>query len=331
MVYFPKQIEIEIQYKGQVIPTRGAWIEYEINNKDEWYAKIDKSKKIPLTTFLRAIGLNTNKDILELFGRTEYLEKTFMKDDSFGTDDALEQLYDKLRQGEKSTPDQVRQFLCARLFDPKRYDLASVGRYKFNKKLDVLERIPSSEYRNLVLAEDIIDPDTGEVIFEENTVLSHELIETLRQNRRLIRRELFTKDEERDQLLDPTQDVIVEVLKIKRVHDPEGRVISIVGNNQDVRVLDKQERDAILSQIKNEDDRRQKEFELDEQDRFAKVINISDILASVSYYMNLYSHILGHIDDIDHLGNRRLRLIGELLQNQFRIGLAKMEKNIRMQ
>lgn len=336
-VFFSKNVDQKSgkdQFKGQLIPTRGAWIEYEINNRDEWYAKLDKSKKIPLTTFLRAIGLNTNKDIIDLYGRSEFLEKTFMKDDSFGTDDALEQLYDKLRQGEKSTPDQVRQFLCSRLFDPKRYDLASVGRYKVNKKLDVLERVNTDISNKWLFAEDIIDPLTGEVVYEEGEQIDREKVEFLRENRHLIRKELFAKEEEREQILDPTQDVILEILKIKKTNDD--RVVHLVGNNQEIRVLDKVEKEAILNNIADLDKRRMKEHELDELEKHAKVINISDILASVSYYMNLHlNHSMklheeiGHIDDIDHLGNRRLRLIGELLQNQFRIGLAKMEKNIR--
>jgi len=342
-VFFSKEIDPKsgkVQYKGQVIPTRGAWIEYEINNKDEWYAKLDKSKKIPLTTFLRAMGLNTNRDIIEKFGRTEYLEKTFMKDDSFGTDDALEQLYDKLRQGEKSTPEQVRLFLTARLFDPKRYDLASVGRYKVNKKLDVLERIPSTKFGTWVFATDIVDPETGEIVIEQNTPITPEIVKFLRNNRRLIREEMLPEDEI-DQLLDPRQardGLMLEILRIKRLND--NTVIHLVGNDQRVRAaLTEEEKAEILAQCQNDYERslKEKEFlEIEELSKYEKVITLSDIFASVSYYMNLYvrlphdnRQVVGQIDDIDHLGNRRLRLIGELLQNQFRIGLSKMEKNIR--
>lgn len=279
----------QVLFSGQVIPTRGAWIEYETGTRNIWYAKLDRSKKIPLTTFLRAMGLNANKDITELFGEYEFLTNTFEKDDAFGSDDALEQLYDKLRPGEKSTPDGARSYLVGRLFDNRRYDLASVGRYKVNKKLDVLSRLEQIKGTKYHLNQDIVDQETGEVLFAKGDVISKELIETLKNNRKLIR-----KTFEYEQMLEGTS-VVLETIAVYE-DKKEGRVeIKLVGNDQ--------------SEMRNH-------------------ITLSDILASVSYYMNLH-HGIGAIDDIDHLGNRRLRLIGELLQNQFRIGLTKMEKNVR--
>ena len=277
----------KINYKGQVIPTRGAWIEFETGTRDIWYVKLDRSKKIPLTAFLRAIGLNSNREIAELFGRNEYLENTFEKDETFGSDDALEQLYDKLRPAEKSTPDGARQFLCGRLFDTRRYDLASVGRYKVNKKLDVLDRIHS--IGKVKFAQDIVDADTGEVKFEKGTLITDTILDYLRENRKL-----FRKTYTYEQMLEGNS-VVLETIRVAYVRDHNEKELNIVGNDQSEE---------------------------------ANHITLSDILASVGYYHNLHEGI-GSTDDIDHLANRRLRLIGELLQNQFRIGLTKMEKNIR--
>jgi DNA-directed RNA polymerase subunit beta len=292
-VFFSKTIDKksgQVQFYGQVIPTRGAWIEFELGTKDIWYAKLDRSKKIPLTTFLRAMGLNSNKDIISLYGSSPFMTNTLDKDEAFGSDDALEQLYDKLRPGEKATPENARTYLCSRLFDTRRYDLASVGRYKVNKKLDVLERINALGHGNTWLLEDLIDSETGEVVYPKGTTITKEIADEL-----ALKRELFRQVLEYDQMLQGNS-VTLEILKIgfKDSHGLEHEV-KIIGNDQ------------------RED---------------ANHITLSDILASVSYYMNLHEGV-GKIDDIDHLGNRRLRLIGELLQNQFRIGLTKMEKNVR--
>lgn len=280
----------QIQFYGQVIPTRGAWIEFELGTRDIWYAKLDRSKKIPLTTFLRAMGLNTNRDIIELYGNNYFMNNTFDKDEAFGSDDALEQLYDKLRPGEKATPEGARTYLSSRLFDTRRYDLASVGRYKVNKKLDVLDRVALIGIDKCQLASDIIDPDTGEVVYPEDTVVTKEVFEWLQKNR-----QYFRIKKEYEQLIEDNS-VVLEILDIK-YHDAHGieKNLRLVGNDQSETV---------------------------------NHITLSDIFASVGYYINLHDNV-GKTDDIDHLGNRRLRLIGELLQNQFRIGLTKMEKNVR--
>ncbi|NLD26281.1 MAG: DNA-directed RNA polymerase subunit beta, partial [Acholeplasmataceae bacterium] len=280
----------QIQYYGQIIPTRGAWIEFEMGTKEIWYAKLDRSKKIPLTTFLRAMGLNTNKDIMDLYGTDRLLMNTFEKDETFGTDDALEQLYDKLRPGEKATPEGARNYLGSRLFDNRRYDLASVGRYKVNKKLDIMDRIMVIGIDKCRLASDLIDQETGEVIYPGGTLIDRKLYDYLRNHR-----ELYRYKKEYEQMLEGNS-VILEILEVEYTnHHGEKKVVKLIGNDQ--------------SQTVNH-------------------VTLSDILAAVGYYINLHDGI-GKIDDIDHLGNRRLRLIGELLQNQFRIGLTKMEKNVR--
>ena len=311
------------QFYGQIIPTRGAWIEFETGSRDVWYAKLDKSKKICLTTFLRALGLISNKNIYSLFGHNKYFEATFSKDESLGSDDALKFLYEKLRPGEKASPENARNYIGSRLFDPRRYDLASVGRYKVNVKLDVLDRIRyvQSNFNNayatlkhidnmeasqvnemldeklgLVYTEDknFVYADSGEVCFayvaNKGYELTDEFIDFIAQNRYLILHE-----HKYGLMMDETDSVLLECMDVTYEVNHEVKKSKIIGNDN--------------SEVKEH-------------------VTISDILAGVSYYINLHDGI-GRVDDIDHLGNRRLRLIGELLQNQFRQGLAKMEKNVK--
>lgn len=280
----------QVLYSGQIIPTRGAWIEFEMGTRDIWYAKLDRSKKIPLTAFLRAMGLNSNREIVDLYGNSTFMMNTFEKDETFGADDALEQLYEKLRPGEKATPENARNYLAGRLFDNRRYDLASVGRYKVNKKLDVLDRILHIGFDRCWLAADLADPETGEVVFPARTVISKDVFNRLRENRHL-----FRVKKEYEQMLQGNS-VVLEILEVGyKEKNGEERTVKLVGNDQNQTVTH---------------------------------ITLSDILAAVGYFINLHEG-LGKTDDIDHLGNRRLRLIGELLQNQFRIGLTKLEKNVR--
>ncbi|MFA6661800.1 MAG: hypothetical protein WCS56_02050, partial [Bacilli bacterium] len=310
-VYFSKEVDKkngEIRYAGQIIPTRGAWIEFEIGKKNSWYAKLDRSNRIPLTNFIRAVGINRNPDMVDLFGHSEFLEKTFKEDESMGSDQAVALLYQKLRPGEKYTSDGAREYIAARLFENRRYDLANVGRYKVNKKLDIFSRLNALVEKEVYYAgnEDLFMPDeidsvTGEVLTKGAVVLK--------------RGELITKEKadilynNRDKLLRVTKSykkmligdsVILETInvckaKLNKKNEFKDKVIHLIGNDPHETV---------------------------------NHITISDILAATGYYMNLYDGV-GTVDDIDHLGNRRLRLIGELLQNQFRIGLAKLEKNVR--
>ena len=279
----------QVLYSGQVIPTRGAWIEFEMGKKNVWYAKLDRSNRIHLVSFLRAMGLNSKKDITRLYGEPEYLKNTFKEDDSFGTDDALGALYDRLRPGEKSTPDGARNYIASRLFDTRRYDLAGVGRYKVNKKLDLLARLQSFSGK-MFFANDVINNETGEVVYAKGDEITKSVIQDLREHRN----ELLLHTHEYDQMLEGNS-VKLETLVVTVEKDGKQKEVHLVGNDQNETV---------------------------------NHITLSDIFAACGYYMNLYDG-LGTTDDIDHLGNRRLRLIGELLQNQFRIGLAKMEKNVR--
>lgn len=280
----------QMRYSGQIIPTRGAWIEFELGSKDIWYAKFDRSKKIPLTSFIRALGINSNARIIDLFGEHDFLFNTFLKDQTFGEDDAIKELYDKLRPGEKTSAETARKFIASRIFEVRRYDLASVGRYKVNKKLDVVMRAVGHK-----LANDFVNPITGEVIlprgkeikFSDNP--SENTVRILEENRSFLR-----KMREYELMLEGTSVVLEELDILVKTSNGE-KVVRIIGNDQ--------------REARNH-------------------ITISDILASISYYINLHDGV-GKIDDIDHLGNRRLRLIGELLQNQFRIGLTKLEKNVR--
>jgi DNA-directed RNA polymerase subunit beta len=363
--YFTSELDKKlnmVKYMAQVIPTRGAWIEYELGSKNIMYAKLDRSKKVPMTTMMRALGLGKKKDILEVFGKSTYLEATFEKDETKNSDEAIVDLYSKLRQGEKVPADAAREFIRMRLFERRRYDLAAVGRYKFNKKLDVLTRI-HGQYTSV----DVVDPNTGEVIIPEKTKITREVIQTLRENRHALRREIISKEESLQNetpdeilatrlpdggetlytkeniinlrtgeiLVSKNTEVTDEVIAIlrrtrqsldekvikyflsgdiyQREREREGVIVEMI----EVTVKDEETEKIIPVKVIGNDQRETKEY-----------ITLSDIVASMSYYLNLYDG-LGQTDDIDHLGNRRLRLIGELLKNQFRIGLARAEKNIK--
>ena len=191
--YFTSELDKklnQVKYMAQVIPTRGAWIEYELGSKNIMYAKLDRSKKVPMTTMMRALGFSKKKDIYEVFGKSVYMDATFDKDETKNADEAIVDLYSKLRQGEKVPADAAREFIRMRLFERRRYDLAAVGRYKFNKKLDVLSRILGT-----YTATDIVDPDTGEVIIAEKTKITKEVIQKLRENRHLLRKEVISKED----------------------------------------------------------------------------------------------------------------------------------------
>ena len=294
--YYSKELDKKTQtshFAGQIIPTRGAWIEYEVGAKDVLYAKLDRSKKIPLTTFIRMFGLSDNKSITDLFGYKDLFEETFNKDTSHSSEEAVIEIYAKLRQGEKSPVDGARELIKTRLFDDKRYDLAEVGRYKYNKKFNVLGRL-----KNLYCAKDIVNPETKEVLVKKGEQFVGDYFERLNNEafHRAVRKNIKL-----DANLEDSETVALEIVEVTQRplegKDKDNKIIRIVGNDQ--------------SEANNK-----------------LHITISDILASAGYFLNLFDGI-GSLDDIDHLGNRRLRLIGELLKNQFRIGLTKLEKNIK--
>ena len=267
---------------SQIIPTRGTWLEYELDARDVIYVRIDRTRKVPITTLLRAIGLSSDQDIMDVFGENKYIENTIHKDANKNTDEALIDIHSKLRPGEPSTLDSAKNQLITRFFDAFRYDLARVGRYKFNRKLNVVDRL-----LGCTLAETI--KDGKKVVAEKGTVVTKEVLETLKPvlesgygvKEVLINRELDTYDK-------------VQVIQVYSKVNPD-QVIPVIGNDQTIDI---------------------------------KRLTISDIYASVSYYLNLLEGI-GNFDEIDHLSNRRVRQVGELLQNQFRIGISRIERVIR--
>ena len=268
---------------SQIIPTRGTWLEFEVDARDVLYVRIDRTRKVTLTTLLRAFGLSSDDEIFAMFGEDDYLKNTIAKDSTKNTDEALIEIYEKLRPGEPATLDSSKNQIITRFFDEFRYDLAKVGRYKFNRKLNIIDRL-----LNQTLAEDICDSD-GVVIFEAGTQITKanldQLKEVLAQGYGLT--EVTVNDE-----LDTYNKV--QIVKIVDPSDKKKKLI-VIGNDQSIDV---------------------------------KRLTISDVYASVSYYLNLL-HGVGNYDEIDHLGNRRIRQVGELLQNQFRIGVSRMERVIR--
>ncbi len=367
--YFTEKFDSKlnkVRYEAQIIPTRGAWIEYEQSNKDILYAKLDHSKKIPLTKFINVLGFNSKEEIKSVFGVNPLLELSFNKNDELNTDDSIIELYSKLNQGEKVSVKSAREFISKRLFDRKKYDLSFVGRYKLNKKLDVLNRIEKT-----FLAYDLKDIDTGEVLFPKDTLLTKDIIEELKNKRHHFRKELINSKinlenevDEEENIFTYKKDDSAENIYIKEniFHILTGEILVEADTllNDEVKEILQQNRDNLEESVidfflennnfyENEKETQSKNilnevlviYVLDDNDnkRYIKVIGnnqdekaknifLSDIIASISYYLNLYENI-GKKDDIDYLGNRRLRLVGELLQNQFRIGLSRSEKNIK--
>lgn len=289
-VYYNKDVDKKSgkeKYAAQVIPSRGAWLEYELDAKDIVYVRVDRTRKIPITVLLRALGLSTKEQIIEIFGENEFILNTFEKDQTTNSDEALMEIFHKLRQGEHATIDGARTLFVSRFFDPKRYDLAHVGRYKFNKKLNAQERL-----LNARLASDIFDSETGEVLVEAGTIISRRLFEEVLSDKM---DRLNLKKIELSNPLEETETVIQEFEIYAPINENgEEPIVKITG--------------TVGETVKN--------------------ITTADIFASVSYFFNLLQKV-GYLDDIDHLGNRRLRLVGELLQNQFRIGLSRMERVVK--
>lgn len=292
-VYFNDKIDKNGRkgYTSTVIPSRGAWLEMETDAKNVVHVRIDRTRKLPITVLLRALGFSSDEEIIDLIGDNEYLRNTLDKDNTEDSDKALIEIYERLRPGEPPTAENARSLLFSRFFDPKRYDLARVGRYKMNKKLHIKNRL-----FNQVLAETIADEETGEVLARKGDKL----------NRRLLDQLIPYLEKEEDpvgeKILEPQDGVLDEPVKVQSIKifdptDPEGeRTLNVVSNGN------------VSQDIKH--------------------ITYEDILASINYFFNIL-HEVGNTDDIDHLGNRRLRSVGELLQNQFRIGLSRMERVVR--
>ena len=284
-IYFSREIDKNGRpvVAGQVIPNKGTWLEFEQDARDVLYIRIDRTRKVPLTTFLRALGLGNDEDIIALFGESEFITNTLDKDSTSNVDEALIEIYEKLRPGEPATLESAKNQLVTQFFDRFRYDLAKVGRYKYNKKLNVLDRL-----LGCTLAEDITDAD-GKVVAKKGTLVTKEVQTELKP--------IFEAGyNKREAIINEELDRF-NIIQTVLVEDKEdsSKTVKIIGNDPDI----------------NE-----------------KRLTISDVYGAVSYYLNLLVGI-GSTDEIDHLGNRRVRQVGELVENQFRVGMARMERVIR--
>ena len=295
-------------YTSTVMPIRGAWIEYETDGNDVFWARVDRTRKIPVTNLLRAIGIVTDEQILSLFGEEPKLVATIQKDTIKTQDESLIEIYKKLRPGELPTVDAARNLFNGLFFDERGYDLAKVGRYKFNKKLSLASRIAGKE-----AFEDIIDPSTGEVLVEKGNIIEKDVAREI-QDTGINIVDLKVGEEKVRIIGNGTVNIhkFVTNVDISDLHfkeDVNYEVLKSILDNTDEKDLHK-----VLKERKEE--------------LVPKHITNEDIIASISYLLNL-DHGLGNVDDIDHLGNRRIRCVGELLQNQFRIGLTRLERVVR--
>ena len=298
-------------YSCTVIPNRGAWLEYETDSNDVFYVRVDRTRKVPITVLIRALGIGTNAEILELFGEEPKILASFTKDTSENYQEGLLELYKKIRPGEPLAVESAESLITSMFFDPRRYDLAKVGRYKFNKKLLLRNRIAGHK-----LAEDVVDMTTGEIIAETGTVVSQELADQI-QNAAVPY--VWMQGEERNikvlssmvvdikNYVDFTEEELKEMGVTELVYYPV--LAKILEENEEAEDI----KEAIKQEI---------------HELIPKHITKEDILASINYNMHL-EYGLGTDDDIDHLGNRRIRAVGELLQNQYRIGLSRLERVVR--
>ena len=295
-------------YTSTVMPLRGAWIEYETDANDVFWARVDRTRKIPVTCLLRAIGVSTDEQIRELFGDEEKIKATIQKDPIKTSDDALIEIYKKLRPGELPTVDAARNLFNGLFFDPRRYDLAKVGRYKFNKKLSLATRITGK-----VAYDNVIDPSTGEVIIEKDNIITDEIAENI-QNAGINIVNIKLDDKKVVVIGNGTVNIhsYLPNVNLSDLHIKE-----YVNYNVLKSIIDTTDEDKLHDAIKER-----------YEELVPRHITTEDIIASISYLLNLDKG-LGVIDDIDHLGNRRIRCVGELLQNQFRIGLTRLERVVR--
>ena len=294
-----------------VIPNRGAWLEYETDSNDVFYVRVDRTRKVPVTVLIRALGRGKDSEIIELFGEEPKILATIEKDPSKSYEEALGEIYKKLRPGEPVAVESAESLLRGMFFDPKRYDLAKVGRYKFNKKLALRNRVNGA-----VLAADVVDDFTGEVVAEAGSTLTFGLCDII-------------QDAGVDKIIIKAEDKDVVVLTNQAVNiDPYIEEFDLKGEDFGIKervyypVLKK-----ILEQYDNAEEVKMA-IEENIHELLPKHITVEDIMASINYVM-LLDYGYGNVDDIDHLGNRRIRSVGELLQNQFRIGLSRMERVVR--
>ena len=313
-------------FKTTVIPNRGAWLEYEMDSNDVVYVRIDKNRKIPLTTFLRSLGIGTNEEIEEVFGPDERLTQTIMqKDQTANREEALLEVYKKLRPGEPPTVDSAVTHLNNLFFDAKRYDLSRFGRYKYNKKLGVGSRLLGHR-----LSRPVVNPMTGEVMAEAGDLISFDKAMEIETAGVM---EAYVDVEVKEHLTSATGEAVtkLEECEVKIIGNGMVDINAYVdfdctelGINEKVSFKALKE---VLEDSENEEELKEN-IKLKADDLVPKHITIDDIIATVSYFLNLCEGV-GTVDDIDHLGNRRIRSVGELLQNQFRIGFTRMERVIR--
>ena len=295
-------------YSCTVIPNRGAWLEYETDSNDIFYVRVDRTRKVPITVLIRALGIGTNQEIIDLFGEEPKIIASFGKDVATNYQEGLLELYKKIRPGEPLTVESAESLITAMFFDPRRYDLAKVGRYKFNKKLSFKNRLNGH-----VLAEDVVDTTTGEILAEKGTVLNREQAQSIQDAAVPY---VWIQGEERN--VKVLSNMMVDITHFVDVDPKEVGVTELVYYPVLEKLLEENEglediKDAIRKNI---------------HELIPKHITKEDILASINYNMHL-EYGIGNDDDIDHLGNRRIRAVGELLQNQYRIGLSRMERVVR--
>ena len=295
-------------YTSTVMPLRGAWLEYETDGNDIFWVRVDRTRKVPVTTLLRAIGVVSDSQILELFGDEEMLKATINKDTIKDQDEALIEIYKKLRPGELPTADAARNLFNGLFYDNRRYDLAKVGRYKFNQKLGLAGRI-----KEKIAAEDIVDAETGEVFVSAGEMISEEVAENI-QNAGINSVDIMVGERKVRIIGNATCNIhaVLPTVDLSKLHFKEDVNYNVLKN-----IIDNTDEKDLVKTIEERYD-----------ELVPKHITTEDMIASINYLLNL-SHGLGKADDIDHLANRRIRCVGELLQNQFRIGLTRLERVVR--
>ncbi len=306
-------------YSSTIIPNRGAWLEYETSANDVLYVRIDKNRKLPITTFMRALGLGTNEQIRALFGEDERLSATLEADDTKSVEDALVEVYKKLRPSEPVTIEGAKAYLEQLFFDPHRYDISRVGRYKYNKKLAIGARI-----KGAVLSRPVADPMTGEIIAEADTSVTRELAEAI-EKKGVSGAYINVMDNEGNVTeVKVLSNGMVRLADFTDFTPDELAELDELGINENVSFAVLKE---LIENTNGKEELREAVLE-HADDLIPKHITVDDIFATVSYFLGL-PHGVGTVDDIDHLGNRRIRSVGELLQNQFRIGISRMERVVR--
>ncbi|WP_120169779.1 DNA-directed RNA polymerase subunit beta [Thermohalobacter berrensis] len=311
-VYYSSEIDKsgKILYSATVIPNRGAWLEYETDSNGIVYVRIDRTRKLPISVLVRALGYSTNAEILKLFGESEELLQTLEKDNTNNEEEALLEIYKRLRPGEPPTVESAKSLLNTLFFDPKRYDFAKVGRYKINKKLALHNRITGKRS-----ADNIVDPDTGEILVEKEEVITRD--KALKVERAGVNEVNILTEENK-------------IIKIISNHFVDLEAFDLPFSSDELKLGEKVYYPVMKEIVEEYSDPEELKEAINERvkELYPKNILVDDIMATINYIFNLFDEI-GEIDDIDHLGNRRLRSVGELLQNQFRIGLSRMERVVR--